>query len=313
MARVDRLLSRREGGSAHDWETGVRRLREAPAGVARLEAMKGGLDVAELDWLAKNTFVEWVAETMLDAAREGAVLVEIRFGSGWATWPDLMSKFREAEGLAQGNYPNFCAEAIISGLWTTRPDGKEAIDACLAARRDGLAGIDFIPTPYDREAAWAEWDEAYRWAERAAGAGLGVTIHAGEFSPANVHRALSLPGLARIGHAVHAAFSTALLDELGESGVTVECCLTSNEVLGAVPSLERHPIRTLVAAGIPVTLSSDDPVGLCTTIGREYELAAGLGFEASDLLGFTCNGIQASFASAERKGALLSQIAKDDV
>ena len=94
----------------------------------------------------------------------------------------------------------------------------------------------------------------------------------------------------------------------------MECCLTSNEVLGAVPSLERHPIRTLVAAGIPVTLSSGyDPVGLCTTIGREYELAAGLGFEASDLLGFTCNGIQASFASAERKGALLSQIAKDEV
>ena len=83
----------------------------------------------------------------------------------------------------------------------------------------------------------------------------------------------------------------------------MECCLTSNAVLGAVPSLKEHPIRSLVDAGIPLTLSSDDPVSLDTTIGIEYELAAGLEFDAFDLLGFTCNGISASFTSAERKTA----------
>ena len=84
----------------------------------------------------------------------------------------------------------------------------------------------------------------------------------------------------------------------------------SDVVLGSVPSLKDHPIRTFVDAGIPVTLSSDDPVSLHTTIGREYEQAAALGFDVPDLLGFTRNGITSSFTSAERKTSLLSQIAR---
>ena len=113
-----------------------------------------------------------------------------------------------------------------------------------------------------------------------------------------------------MGHGIHAAFNAELLDALGEAGVTVECCLTSNIVLGAVASLEDHPIRTLVDASIPVTLASDDPVALGTSLGTEYELAARLGFSASDLLAFTRNGISASFTSDERKERLLSGVAE---
>ena len=135
-------------------------------------------------------------------------------------------------------------------------------------------------------------------------------MHAGEFSTANIRSALRVPGVTRLGHAVHAAFDTALLDEMGEAGVTVECCLTSNVVLGAVPSPEDHPLRTFIDAGIPVTLSSDDPVSLNTTIGKEYELAAGLGFDTPALLSLTRNGIASSFTSPERKTSLLSRIAQ---
>ncbi len=141
----------------------------------------------------------------------------------------------------------------------------------------GLAGIDFIPTPYEREAKREQWDETYSWAERAASARLGITVHAGEFSPANILKALGVPGVSRIGHAVHAASDSVLLDEMVKAQVTVECCLTSNVVLGAVPSLKSHPMRTFIDAGIPVTLNSDDPVSFCTSIGAEYGLAAGLG------------------------------------
>ena len=289
-ARVDRLISLREGRSPYDWRAWVRHLMEMPAGITRLEAIKGDLEVLELDRLARRNFVEWLADAMREAAQDGAVLVEVRFGAGWVMWADLMPRFREAERLAQTGYPGFCAEAIISGVSPGRPDGNEVFNACLEARNAGLAGIDFFPIPYEREAEQAQWEEIYSWAERAAGAGLGITVHAGEFSPANIRSALGVPGVARIGHAVHAAFTTALLDELGKAQVTVECCLTSNVVLGAVPSLEDHPIRTLVDVGIPVTVSSDDPVGLDTTIGTEYELATCLGFNASDLVEFTRNG-----------------------
>ena len=142
-------------------------------------------------------------------------------------------------------------------------------------------------------------------AERAADAGLGITVHAGEFSTANIEAALRVPGITRIGHGVHAATTPELLQRLADSGVTVECCLTSNVVLGAVPSLDEHPIRKFVDAGVPVTLSSDDPMRLCTTIAGEYEQAASLGFDESDLLSFTRNGILASFTSDDRRSALL--------
>lgn len=96
-ARVDRLMSLREGRRPYDWRAVRRRLRGMPAGIARLEAINGALDVPELDRLARENFVEWLADAMREAAQDAAVLVEVRFGAGWATWPDLMPRFREAE------------------------------------------------------------------------------------------------------------------------------------------------------------------------------------------------------------------------
>lgn len=148
---------------------------------------------------------------------------------------------------------------------------------------------------------------AARWAERAA-AGLGITVHVGEFSPANLAAALRLPGLGRLGHAVHAAHDPRLLDRLAGTGATVECSLSSNVVLGAVPSYEEHPIRRFVAHGIPVTLNTDLPLHVGTTIGREYAIAAGLGFSPAELLGFTRNAIRASFAPAARRAGLLREV-----
>jgi adenosine deaminase len=55
-----------------------------------------------------------------------------------------------------------------------------------------------------------------------------------------------------------------------------------------------------------VTLNTDLPVHVCTTIGREYAIAAALGFSPNDLLGFTRNAIGAAFTTSERRAALLS-------
>jgi adenosine deaminase len=148
----------------------------------------------------------------------------------------------------------------------------------------------------------------YRAAERMADAGLGLTAHAAEFSTANCAAALRVPHIGRIGHAVYAAHDPRLLDILAQSGVTVECSLSSNVVLGAVPSYEEHPIHQFIQRGIPVALCSDIPVQIDTSIGREYALAHALGFSPADLLGFTSNAIRASFAPPARKGGLLATL-----
>jgi adenosine deaminase len=137
---------------------------------------------------------------------------------------------------------------------------------------------------------------------------LGIAAHAGEFSTANLAAALRVPGLTRIGHATYAAHDAGLLEQLARSGITVECILSCNVVLGAVRSYEEHPLRQFVAHNIPVTLNTDDPMRVWTTVGREYALAAALGFAPAELLSFTRNAVSAAFVSPERRAALLGEL-----
>ena len=308
-ARLDRLVSRRNGEAAHDWAEELERLAGVPPGMERLrQAFLDGLDNEQLLPLNDDDeiFFEWLTEAMQEAATDGAVLVEIRFGAKWGMRPGFMSLFRDAEERVQANYPNFYAEALVTGLWPTRPGAPEAFEDSLRAAEDGLAGIDFIPIPYDKE---ADWGDAYVWASRAEDAGIGVTAHLGEVSAANIEAGLRLPGLNRISHAVHATTSDELLQQVLDAGVTVECCLTSNLVLGDVPSLDAHPIRKLAEAGVPITIASDDPVRTCTSIAREYELAASLGFGRPQLLSMTRQSVMSSFASKERKAEMIQVLA----
>ncbi len=111
-----------------------------------------------------------------------------------------------------------------------------------------------------------------------------------------------------MGHGVHVTSGPRLIDRVLEAGVTLECCLTSNVVLGAVSSLEDHPIRELVEAGVPLTLASDDPIRLFTSIGREYELAASLGYGTDQLLEMSANGVRASFAPQGVRESILRSV-----
>jgi adenosine deaminase len=271
------------------------------------------LDLDGVSEADPDDFVARVADTLAEGAAAGAVLVEVRFGHTATPSPsDLMPLFREAERWVRERYPRLRAEAIgYLGLVGDRERLRAAerqLEACLRAAPAGLAGVDFRVDPYDTEADPALWATAYRWAERAADAGLGITVHAGEFSTANLSAALRVPGLRRLGHAVYAASDPRLLEQLAGSGATVECSLSCNVVLGAVPSYEAHPIRRFVEHGIPVTLNTDLPVHAATTIGREYAIVAALGFSPAELLGFTRNAICASFTTAERRAALLDEL-----
>ena len=74
-----------------------------------------------------------------------------------------------------------------------------------------------------------------------ADAGLGCTIHAGEWAGADsVRAALELP-VTRISHGVRAIEDPSLVAELAARGIVLECCPTSNVVLGVYPSYEDAP------------------------------------------------------------------------
>ena len=310
-ARLDRVLAQRDGRPPFAWRNWVGELvANVPPGMERLQAMAAAcrFEPAVIDTLDADPqlFVARVADLLGESVADGALYVEVIFGAGTVRYPDFMPLFRAALHEVQQRYPFFHASALIAAS-LARPEVWEAelLPACLEAARDGLAGINIIPEPYDRE---ADWQPIYRWAERAAAAGLGISAHAGEFSAANILPALRVPGLSRLGHLVYAASDPRLLEAVARSGVTAECCLTCNVVLGATPSYVNHPIKEFVAAGVPVTLNTDDPVRVATTIGREYAIAAQLGFSSSALLGFTRNALRAAFLSEAERERLLAVI-----
>jgi adenosine deaminase len=309
-ARLDRILAHRAGRPPFDWRGWARQLlAETPPGMPRLDRMGADrrVDAAIMDTLDADPdlFVARIEDILAEGAADGAILIEVLFGGQTILRPDFMRCFRQAEQQVQQRYPNLRAEALIAAM---RPASAAWIDqllpACLAMAQEGLAGINIIPDPYDAE---ADWMPVYRWAERAAAAGLGLTAHAGEFSSANLAAALRVPGLTRLGHAVYVD-EPGLLEQLARSGVTVECNLSCIVVLGAVGSYADHPIRQLMAHNIPVTLNTDDPMRVWTTIGREYAIGAALGFAPADLLAFTRNAIQAAFVPPARRAALLQEL-----
>ncbi len=125
--------------------------------------------------------------------------------------------------------------------------------------------------------------------------GLGFVPHAGEAAgPASVREALDL-GADRIRHGIRAVESAELLAELAERGIVLDVCPTSNLRTGLVPDLAMHPLPALHAAGVRCSINTDDPAMFGTDLGREYEIAAGLGVSAVDayaagLAGALCDG-----------------------
>lgn len=297
-ARLDALLASRDDRVAYDWSVWAREVATLPPGAARLQAMSRDLIAPEVD-ADPVKFRARIEQLLLDAAALGAIYVEVRFGRDTITREDFMTGFRDAERRVIARHPHFRAEALATLVpqrdW---PHTEMLVEACLRASSEGLAGVDIIPEPYDQE---ADWSAMIPVAERLAGAGLGITVHAGEFSTANLRAALSLPGVTRIGHGIQAAFDPPLLDLVRRAAVALETCVTSNVILGAVDNHQVHPLKQLVDAAIPVTINTDNPVRFRTDIRREYELASRLGLTSADLATATRTAIDFAFTSDERR------------
>jgi adenosine deaminase len=143
----------------------------------------------------------------------------------------------------------------------------------------------------------------------AAGGGLGCTIHAGEWAGADsVRAALSLP-ITRIAHGVRAIEDRSVVAELAARGTVLECCPTSNVVLGVYPSYEAHPLPQLRAAGVRVTLGSDDPPYFGATIAGEYDVCEErMGFSEAQLLDVTRTAIDAAFCDESLRAVLRARV-----
>jgi adenosine deaminase len=137
--------------------------------------------------------------------------------------------------------------------------------------------------------------------------GVSCTCHAGEGAgPESVAEAIHVCGAQRIGHATRLAEDPRLMDEMGEKGIAVEACLTSNVQTRATRDYASHPVRTYLDRGLKVTLNTDNRLMSRTTLSEEYKHGVdALGFTVDEVARLARNGFDAAFLPAQEKAALL--------
>jgi aminodeoxyfutalosine deaminase len=239
-------------------------------------------------------FRQVVVDYAGEAASHGAVYIEgifspserVRRGVGWdeifSGYCDGAQQALELHGVEMRLTPD-----IVRGFPVD--EAAEVVKHAARYRDRGVVGIglggleaQFPPEPYEPvfELARAE--------------GFASVPHAGEVAgPASVRGALDALGADRIRHGIRSVEDESLVRELADRRLVLDVCPISNLRTRAVASLEEHPLPRLVAAGVPCSISTDDPAMFDTDLTRDYEAAASLGldpraaFEAG-ILGALC-------------------------
>ena len=212
-------------------------------------------------------------EAVEDAARDNVRYLELRFT------PVALSR---AEGFPLNDVMDWVVASaqeaakkfkIKVGLIASvnRHESPELAEqvAWLAAEhiKDGLTGLDLA----GNEAEFRS-EPFYGIFKEAKQAGLHITIHAGEWGPAeNVSDALQNLNAERIGHGVRVLESEQATQLARELGAVFEVCVTSNYQSGVVGSLVEHPLPRMLEAGLKATVNTDDPSVSRITLSHEYQ------------------------------------------
>jgi aminodeoxyfutalosine deaminase len=185
------------------------------------------------------------------------------------------------------------------------PAADATLDYALHHRVDALVGFG-LGGP-EIGVARAQFQPHF---DAARAAGLHSVPHAGETTgPETVWDSLRLLGAERIGHGTSSAQDPELLTYLAEHGIALEVCPSSNIATRAVATLEEHPLRAFVDAGVTVTINSDDPPMFGTSLNQEYAVAADLlGLDEAGLAELARAAVRASFAPDDVRARLLAVI-----
>ncbi|MEF2976255.1 adenosine deaminase [Subtercola sp. YIM 133946] len=229
----------------------------------------------------------------------------------WRAWRgrlgDLLDAF--AAGFEEAEHDGLCVVNLCVSILRQQTSEEAAELARWIVRTEPRRVVALSVDGDERtmSRSGARFAEAFGIARDA---GLGRTVHAGESSgPESVWDALRLLHAQRIDHGVRAIEDAALVAELASSGVSLGLCPRSNVSLGVTRSWAEHPFARLRDAGVTVTLNTDDPAPLGSTLVGDWALAAEtFGFGRADLLALAESSVNASFASPDFKRDLLAEI-----
>ncbi len=253
-------------------------------------------------------------EAIEDAAKDNIRYLELRFtpvalsrAEGFPLHDVMDWVVTSAQEAAQKN--NIKVGLIAS---VNRHESSELAEqvAWLAAEHmnDGLVGIDLAGN--EAEFKSSPFHDLFKEAKQA---GLHVTIHAGEWGPAeNVRDAILNLGAERIGHGVRVMEDESVVALAKERGAVFEVCVTSNYQSGVVKSLSEHPLPRMMAAGLNVTVNTDDPSVSRITLSHEYQhVCEDLKVPFDTLKQSVIKAAQASFLKDDEKAKLVESLKKE--
>jgi aminodeoxyfutalosine deaminase len=224
-----------------------------------------------------------------------------------ANFRAIREVFEEKQRAGQGPTVQFVFDAVRQfGL----VPAMEIVELAAEHREQGVVafglGGDELSLPL------SDFQAAYK---RAAEVGLHLIAHAGETGgPDQVRDAIDLLGVERIGHGIAAIRDPSLMARLAQRKIPLEICPTSNLRTNALNlqlnasdlSLVDHPLPKLSRAGIPVSLSTDDPAMFHTTLVDEYLHAHKMGLSLDELLQINRAAFDQAFVSPDRRASILA-------
>lgn len=256
-------------------------------------------------------------EAVEDAAADGVRYLELRFtpvalgrlqGFSLARVMDWVTRAAQAASR-EFNLPL----SLIASVNRHEPVELAEEVARLAAERidsagGGIVGLDLAGS--EAEFPGLPFAGVFREARES---GLRITIHAGEWGGAeNVREAIEALGAERIGHGVRVLEDPSVVALARERGAVFEVCMTSNHQSGVVANIAEHPLPRMIAAGLQVTINSDDPSISAITLSDEYRLAIEtLGLSPDALAECICRAARASFLPPERAAGLEADLRRE--
>lgn len=277
-----------------------------PAAAGTWAAFQDRYDASRAALRTPDDIARVIAEAAADDAADGCAWLEIQVDpTSYAPVFGGLAPALEAvlAGAAAAPVP---VGVLVASSWTRSP--AHALELARLAGAYASSGVvGFGLSNDERGGVVADFAPAFRVARDA---GLLLAPHSGFYTPAaHVRECVVELGASRIGHGTSAAADPAVLELLASRGVALEICPTSYPPFG-VHALSEIPLRTVLAAGVPVALSTDDPLLFGVGLAGQYEICrSSLGFTDEELARVAGDGIAASAAPAELKSQLLTGVA----
>ena len=268
-----------------------------------LQAVLKAFDIFQQSITSPEVVERITWELFEDAAKQNIKLFEVRFSPDWAfhvhnlDWDACLEGLLRAKDRAEKEFDMAIGYIAI----TSRSMGAESciktVDWAIHNRQH-IQAVDLA----DGELFYPVKDFV-KPILKAKDAGLKVTIHSGEDTPASyVIETINSFHPDRIGHGIHSIEDRQAIELIKERDITLEVNPWSNYLTNAVQTIEEHPLKKLFDPGVKLTINSDDPEVLETNLNNEYRIAHEiLGMSMDDIA--TCNryAYEASFIPQAEK------------